>query len=192
MIKASFFKRRNIVNARLFIISYVVSVLSVSMAIILTVGSFNYLNGKGLYYDDGFIIKTFELMALGGFFAILYSIVMVYSDKRKSIDLIFEFKQLYNESNYAAIQNFIKDMDEESMHDILIKIKKSKDFEGEVVAFDIQSIDITVVGINIKKIEYNIFCFFSHSSGKKEEIIFNFYTINNGSVKLHSLIYPTN
>lgn len=192
MIKFSFFKRRYIVNAKLFIFSYIVSVLSVSVAIILTIGIINYLNGHEVYYKEGFILKTFELMALGGLFAVLYSFIMIFSDKNKAIDFIFEFKNSYNKSSDMQLHDLFKDMDERTLRDIFIEIEKRRTAEGKLLTCEIKSTIITVSGINTKKMEYCISCDFSYLSGNNENVIFNFHTINNGKLKLQYLTYENN
>ncbi len=60
MIELLFLKRRSIIGAKFFIISYITSVLSISAIIILIDGVFNYFNRSGFYYNQGFIVKLFN------------------------------------------------------------------------------------------------------------------------------------
>lgn len=190
MIELLFLKRRSIIGAKFFIISYITSVLSISAIIILIDGVFNYFNRSGFYYNQGFIVKTFQLTALGSFFAIIYSIVIINSDKTKSLHLITEFKRLFNNPDHMKIYDFLQNVDKTSMDDTLIKIKQRKDFEGGLVMISVQSAEFKLTGINTKKIDYFFPCIFLYSSGKTEKVTFNFNSVNDGNIKLQNIIYP--
>lgn len=183
-----FFRKRNIVNVKFFVISYIISVLFVSIVIVIIVGILNYLNGKGVYYNSGFIGKTFKMISIAGFFTILYNIFTIFSDRKKINELILRFKQEYNDGSLIDY-SFVKIMNEREIFNVLEKTKLKRKHEGELNSLDILSITATVMGINIKRMEYRVLCHFSYSSGKSERVIFEFYTINNGDLKLQEIIY---
>lgn len=183
-----FFRKRNIVNVKFFVISYIMSVLFVSIVIIIIVGILNYLNGKGFHYNNGFIEKTFKMISIAGFFAILYNVFTIFSDKIKIRKLILQFKQEYNDDCLIEY-SLVKIMNEKKISNTPEKTKLKRKYDGKLNSLDIHSITATVMGINIKRMEYRTLCTFLYSSGKNEKVIFEFYTINNVDLKLQNIIY---
>lgn len=195
MIKMSFFKRRNNTNTKMSIISYIaVCSFPVFVAIVATIGMIDYYNVKTFHYNDGYILKIFKLISVSIFFSIANSISTIYFDKRKINRKIEQFKIEYNTNtiNYSEGSYIVNGIDKKVIPDILNGVKKRQTSEGKLTSLDIQSISVIVKGINMKKVEYNVYCISLYQSGRRENVLFNFYTINNGDLMLKHIDYPVN
>ncbi|MGB7802185.1 hypothetical protein [Buttiauxella sp.] len=195
MIKMSFFKRRKNVNKKMSILSYItICSFPVFVAIVTTIGMIDYYNVKIFHYNDGYILKIFKLISVSIFFAIVNSISTIYLDKRKINKKIEQFKMEYNTITMSYGENFyiINGINEKAIPDILNGVKKRQTNEGKLISLDIQSISVIVKGINMKKIEYSVYCISLYQSGRRENISFDFYTVNNGDLMLKHIDYPVN
>jgi len=190
MIKMYFFKRCNNFNENISMVSYIlISALSAFLAIIVVIGAIYYFNGARGHYDGGYTLKVLKLIFISGFFAILYSSVTFYFDKRKVKGVINEFKHEYNNMDCDKGMCVTRSMDEKSIPDTLKEIKKRQVHDRELRELNIQSISVTVTGINMRRMEYRVFCISMYSSERSENIYFNFYTINSGDLMLRNIEY---
>ena len=189
MIKMYFFKRCNNFNANISIVSYIlVSAFSAFVAIIVVIGVIYFFNGGG-HYDDSYILKILKLIFISGFFAVLYSTVTFYFDKRKINEVINEFKHEYNNMDCDEGICVTRGMGEEYIPGTLKEIKKRQVHDRELRELNIQSITVTVTGVNMRKMEYRVFCISMYASERSENIYFNFYTINSGDLMLKNIEY---
>jgi hypothetical protein len=115
--------------------------------------------------------------------------VTFYFDKRKVKGVINEFKHEYNNMDCDKGMCVTRSMDEKSIPDTLKEIKKRQVHDRELRELNIQSISVTVTGINMRRMEYRVFCISMYSSERSENIYFNFYTINSGDLMLRNIEY---
>lgn len=112
-----------------------------------------------------------------------------YFDKRKVKGVINEFKYEYNNMDCDKGMCVTRSMDEKSIPDTLKEIKKRQAHDRELRELNIQSISVTVTGINMRRMEYRVFCISMYASERSENIYFNFYTINSGDLMLRNIEY---
>lgn len=190
MIKISFFKRKNNVNSKMSIFSYITSsTLPVFLSIIVTIGMIDYFNGGGSHHHGGYILKILKLVLVSCFFSILYSSVDFYLDSMKIKKIINQFKREYNDVSCIEGAGIIKNMDKKDILHVVGKIKKRQVHYGKLKWLNIQSIRVIVTGMNMKKMECNISCISLYASGRSENIHFNLYAINGGDLMLNTIEY---
>ncbi|ECG8592421.1 hypothetical protein FNI11_22315 [Salmonella enterica subsp. salamae] len=182
----SLFKNEHKVNAIFFVVSYIITVFSLSLITVMTVIITNYINRHFLIFDMSFAIKTIKMLSIAGLFAFIWSAICIYNDKKKCIKMASDLMCQYN--------NFSVDSDSEenstaSIRHIMEKMDMGRHFYGLMTGFIVNNIDTRVKGINIKEMNYYLSCEVEYKAGEKDKFKIKFSAINGGDPVLKSISF---